>query len=291
MMNRSPLSALFRALASLALAVFFGVAPGPAVASPLEGAFYGIDAAEGGQLSVAVEGALASGTLTDPAGISRPFELTIQDGGAEGVMALGVDQSLLRLDPQPFGALVTLIPIDEAGAQQLGEAQIFTFVRRDLELPPLPTGFVSPPTPGTRSFGASSFLISYAFWPPDGVRSGYLALAPRHRTIIALFPSVQLDVIWKLCLAPQADRALGIALAGQGVNCDEVRRVIAGTQAVGTFDRFKEAVAGEATVLQQAVRCADNYVETKETCDAAAAAVSRQAVSLETAATVLKRFR
>jgi len=39
------------------------------------------------------------------------------------------------------------------------------------------------------------------------------------------------------------------------------------------------------------MRCADGYAETKENCDRAARALSRQAVALDTAATVLSRYR
>ena len=50
-------------------------------------------------------------------------------------------------------------------------------------------------------------------------------------------------------------------------------------------------MAQQAAQLRTAVRCADNYVMTKPVCDRAAQDVSKAAVSLETAATVLRRYR
>ena len=102
---------------------------------------------------------------------------------------------------------------------------------------------------------------------------------------------MQLDVIWKLCLAPSADRALAVALRGQGVSCPEVIEGIAATQRDGTFNRFKAEVAQQKETLRINVRCADGYPETKPNCDQAARELSAQAIRLDTAATVLARYR
>ncbi|MEM6489470.1 MAG: hypothetical protein AAF677_14585 [Pseudomonadota bacterium] len=269
----------------LAAALVWLVAAGAAAA--LDGDYRGIDSAEGASLKVEGDG----GTLTDADGARAAFEGRASAGGLEARVVLGGADVLLRLDPLPYGVLATLIPLGADGTLQTAGAEALTFVRRDLTVPTLPHGFVAPPAPGITRIAAMSFLRSYAFWTPEGVEAGYLALAARHRRLIALFPAVQLDIIWKLCLAPGADRALGLALQGQGVACEDVRARIAAAQRSGGFDRYKEEVAEAAETLSTALQCADSHVMAKEVCDAAARDVSAQALSLETAATVLARVR
>ena len=100
-----------------------------------------------------------------------------------------------------------------------------------------------------------------------------------------------IDVIWKLCLAPDATRALSIALRGQGVSCSEVVEGIAETQKSGAFERYKAEVAQQNATLRLTVRCADGYPESKQNCDRAARELSAQAISLDTAGAVLGRYR
>ena len=138
---------------------------------------------------------------------------------------------------------------------------------------------------------ANGFLASYEFWSPTGVRNGYLSLPERFRTLMRMFSAVQLDVIWKLCLAPSPDAALAIALRGQGVTCKEVIDGVAKMQRTGKFNRYKAEVEKQRETLRLSVRCADHYPESKETCDRAARDLSAQAVTLGTAATVLGRYR
>ena len=106
-----------------------------------------------------------------------------------------------------------------------------------------------------------------------------------------LFPALQLDVIWKLCLAPEATRALSTALRGQGVSCAEGVEGIAETQKSGTFERYKAEVAQQNATLRMTVRCADGYPESKQNCDRAARELGDQAISLDTAGAVLGRYR
>ncbi|MEO0820621.1 MAG: hypothetical protein AAF074_09380 [Pseudomonadota bacterium] len=283
---------------AVVLGLVFGLGFGPAAmlageaaASPLvKGRFYGIDDAAGAELRVRPSGDGYAGSLRDKEGNAREFTAEPEGAGIETVMEIDGRMTLLRIQPLPYGAEATIVPVAPDGRLLADQARIFAFVRTDIELPEPPKDFIQPPEPGRR-VAAYGFLSSYEFWSPSGVRDGYLALAPRHRTLIRLFPAVQLDVIWKLCLAPEADGALGIALRGQGVACAEVRDTIASLQSEGRFGDYKEAVGEEGDVLRQAIRCGDNYVESKSTCDAAAKEVSRMATSLETAATVLNRFR
>ncbi|MEM6421083.1 MAG: hypothetical protein AAF698_00735 [Pseudomonadota bacterium] len=287
---RSPLSIFPRVLVAALFVVVLSVA-GAAAQGTMNGEFYGVDEAEGASLRIRASSDTVEGRLTDPAGLAQSFAVARRDGGAEGVLEIRGAPTLLRLDVQPFGIFLSLIPVGTDGTARVEEAELYSFVRRDLDLPEQPEGFVPPLQETGRRMAAHSFVVSYAFWPPAGVRDGYVALAPRHRTMIALFPAVQLDIIWKLCLAPQSERALGLALRGQGVSCDDVRPTIGLSQERGTFDDFKAEVEAQARELRVAVRCADGFAEAKETCDEAAVAVSRQAVSLETASTVLSRYR
>ncbi len=197
----------------------------------------------------------------------------------------------MRVAPLPYGAQVAIVPFDESGNLVTSQGRILSFVREGLALPEPGPDFVTPPRDGLGRISANGFLASYEFWDATGVRNGYLSLPDRFRTLIRLFSAVQLDVIWKLCLAPSADRALALALRGQGVSCPEVVDTIAKTQREGRFAQFKAEVAKQKATLRMNVRCADGYPETKPNCDRAAKELSAQAVLLETAGTVLGRYR
>ncbi len=198
---------------------------------------------------------------------------------------------LMLVDPLPYGAKVALVPYTEDGRLEPGTGRLLDFVRDELDLPDPGDDYFPPPQNARGSVAANAFLLSYAFWPPEGVRNGYLSLPTRFRALMRLFPAVQLDVIWKLCLAPESGRALAEALRGQGVSCDEVLKGIAGAQESGSFDALKAEVREQRERLRMSVRCADGYPESKQTCDRAARELSSQAVALETAATVLARYR
>ncbi|MBY8975007.1 hypothetical protein KHP62_04255 [Rhodobacteraceae bacterium NNCM2] len=257
----------------------------------LSGQYYGVNEAKGASIKIAPDAEGFTGVFYDPAGKSQAFEADRVENAAEAVLDMGGETVLLRVVPKPFGAEVGLIPFNKDGSLVFETSRLLTFVREGLELPETPPDYVDPPKPAVRRISANSFLASYEFWPPNGVRDGYLKLAPRFRTMMALFPAVQLDVIFKLCLASQADAALSQALRGQGVTCSEVVDGMAKAQRNGSFVRYKEEVGAQLATLRMAVKCGDSYVLTKEECDAAGKAVSKQAVSLETAATVLQRYR
>ncbi len=200
---------------------------------------------------------------------------------------------VMRMEPVPYGAKVMLVPVSEAGKLDVAAGRILHFVRKGLDMPEPGEDFFPAPQSPRGAVTTNSFLASYAFWDPVGVRNGYLSLPDHGRTLIRLFPAVQLDVdvIWKLCLAPQADRALATALRGQGVTCPEVLDGIARAQRTGAFDRYKAEVREQRETLRTSVRCADGYPTPKRACDSAARRLSEQAVALDTAATVLGRYR
>lgn len=279
--------------ASLVLAVFLLLlgAPDRALAQELSGHFYGVDDAVGASIEIRPDPKGFVGTFFDARGNSQDFKADRNGETAEAVLDMDGRTVLMRVVPLPYGADVTLVPFDAAGNLDIQAGRRLNFVRTGLTLPRPGPDFINAPRDASGRVTANGFLASYEFWDPTGVRNGYLSLADRSRTVIRLFPAVQLDVIWKLCLAPGADRALALALRGQGVACPEVIEGIAAAQRSGRFERYKADVAAEMAVLRLTVRCAEGYPESKPACDGAARDLARQAVALDTAATVLSRFR
>jgi hypothetical protein len=274
----------------LVLALF--LAPlSAAPAAELSGSFYGVDDAVGASIEIQPKGEGYAGTFFDARGNSQAFEADRLGDAAEAVLDMGGRTVMMRVDPLPFGADVTIVPVEQDGSLDLEAGRRLSFVRAGLSLPAPGPDFVPPPRDESRRIAANGFLASYEFWEPTGVRNGYVSLPDRFRTVMRLFPAVQLDVIWKLCLAPSADRALAIALRGQGVTCDEVIEGIATAQRSGSFERYKAEVGGQKETLRMTVRCADGFPESKENCDNAARLLAAQAVRLDTAATVLSRYR
>lgn len=272
--------------------VSLGLAAVPAWAQDvLDGRYFGIKEGEGARIDIAPDSGGFRGTFFDAAGRSQSFEADRNGVLAEAVLDMGGETVLMRVDPKPYGAEVALIPVNEQGDLVFASARMLTFLREGLELPEPPPDYVGPPEDARNRIAANSFLASYEFWPPEGVRDGYLSLPPRFRTLMSLFPAVQLDVIFKLCLAENGGPALSQALRGQGVACAEVVEGMAVMQRNGSFNGFKQEVASERDTLRLAVRCADGYVVSKTECDRVSASVSKQAVSLQTAATVMSRYR
>jgi len=278
--------------ARLVLAVFLVLgALDPLRADTLSGHFYGVDDASGASIEIRPDAEGFVGTFFDAQGNSQQFKADRNGDAAEAVLDMDGRTVLMRVVPLPYGAEVTLVPFDQAGNLVIQAGRRLSFVRTDLTLPQPGPDFIRAPRDDRGRVTANGFLASYQFWDPTGVRNGYLSLPGRSRTMIRLFPAVQLDVIWKLCLAPGADRALAMALRGQGVACTDVIEVIAKAQRSGAFQRYKAEVTAEMAVLRLAVRCAEGYPESKQTCDGAARDLARQAIALDTAATVLGRYR
>ena len=263
----------------------------PAWAEELNGRYYGVEDAVGASIEIAPDSGGYRGTFFDARGKSQKFKADRLGDIAEAVLDMGGRTVLMRIAPLPFGADVSIVPFDAGGNLITSAGRQLSFVRVGLELPTPGPDYIGPPLDDRGRISTNGFLASYEFWDATGVRNGYLSLPDRFRTLIRLFAAVQLDVIWKLCLAPSADRALAIALRGQGVACAEVIDVIADTQRNGTFSQFKAEVAKQKETLRMNVRCADGYPETKPNCDRAARELSAQAVRLETAGAVLGRYR
>jgi hypothetical protein len=257
----------------------------------LDGTYVGIDDAAGARIRIAPDPGGFTGTFQDPQGRSQSFQADAVEDAAEAVLDMDGQTVLMRIAPLPFGAQVSIVPLRADGSMALEFSRSLGFVREGVELPEKPEAFVdAPQMPGERVAG-NAFVESYQFWAPEGVVNGYLGLPDRFKTLLRMFPAVQLDVIWKLCLAADADRALGIALRGQDVACPEVVDTIARAQRQSRFDEYKAEVDAEREALQTSIRCADGYVASRATCDAAARRLAEAAVSMRTAGMVLSKFR
>lgn len=257
----------------------------------LSGRYIGVQDAAGASILISPDNDGFRGTFFDPRGKSQKFKADRVGDTAEAVLDMDGRTVLLRLAPLPYGAEVAIIPFDGGGRLVPAAGRVLDFVREGMQLPTVPEDFVEAPRSPNERIAGNSFLQSYQFWEPVGVVNGYLALPDRFRTLMRMFPAVQLDVIWKLCLAPGGDRALGVALRGQGVECRQVLDTIAASQRSGGFDRYKAMVDDERRTLRMSVRCADGYVETKATCEEAARRLSQAAVSMRTSAMVLRDIR
>lgn len=274
------------------VALLVGLMPPAAQATDvLSGRYVGVEDAAGASIVISPDSDGFRGTFYDAQGLSQKFEADKVGDTAEAILDMDGRTVLLRLAPLPYGAEVALIPFGPDGRLVVQAARVLAFVREGTELPALPSDFVEAPRDPNARITGNSFLQSYQFWEPTGVTNGYLALPDRFRTLMRMFPAVQLDVIWKLCLAPGADGALAIALRGQGVACPEVLDGIATAQRTGRFSSYKDRVEAERRTLRMSVRCADGYVESKSDCEAAARRLSQAAVSMRTSAMVLQEIR
>lgn len=276
-----------------ALMLCFMVAGGLAAQAQdrLSGTYYGVKDADGARIEIQPDAEGFTGTFHDPGGRSQAFSADRLGEVAQAVLDMGGGAVLMQVSPMPYGAEVVFIPVERNGQLDAARGRVDSFVRRGLSVPEPPEGYLPPPVTGNTRITGNSFLASYQFWSPAGTRNGYLALPDRVRTMMRFFPAVQLDVIFKLCLAPAPEAALAVALRGQGVNCPQVVQTIAALQRSGRFEEYKREVQGELDSFRTSVRCGEGYPESKSTCDNAARQLSQAALSLRTAANVLARYR
>lgn len=268
---------------------------GPAAAAPgvvLDGTYRGIGAAEGTEIRIRPDPGGFTGSVRDAEGEAREFLADRRGDMAEAVLEMGGRPTLMQMQPQPYGAEVVLIPYDAEGRLVPAEGRLLAYLAPGVARRSLPEGHLLPPPEGSDArITGVAFVRSYPWWRPAEVERGYRALAVRHRTVIRLFPAVQLDLIWKLCLAPGADRALGMALRGVGIGCAEVRAGLAEAQSAGRYPAYREEVAAAAERLVTALRCARAEPLDPELCDRSARETAETATALETPASILARYR
>ena len=279
-----------RVMAAL-LALALGVAATATAAAELGGRYVGVDAAEGMSIEIAEGGGGFRGSITDKSGRAAPFEAERLQGRAQGVADFGAFRALVSIRPEPIGALAVITPLDAEGRPEVDQTRALPFLREGVERPEAPVRYRPAPERPARAFDARAFAASYPFWPAQGAAYAYEGVEPRLRTVIRLFPLVQTDLLWKLCQAPEPTPGLAEALRGQNVTCAEVLGSMRAAQAGEGFDRFKRDVAAERETLMQALDCANDYTGTDRACEAAGAETARRALSMETAATVLSRYR
>lgn len=262
-------------------------------AEVLNGTYFGIEDAQGATIRIEPDSGGFTGVFFDPLGASQTFKADRTGEIAEAVLDMDNRTILMRMVALPYGAEVAIIPFDGNGNLILESARLLNFIREGMTLPQKPRDFVDAPTARGDTVAANSFLASYQFWNPVGVVNGYLGLPDRFYPLMRMFPAVQLDVIWKLCLAPEqaANAALATAMRGQGVTCESVREGIANAQRTSRFDAYKQEVSNENRILRMVVRCGEGYVESKADCDIASKKLSLAAVALRTAQNVLARYR
>lgn len=257
----------------------------------LGGGYFGLDEADGMRLRVEQAGGGWRGSIDLGDGTARSFDgQSVGDGAVEAMIPTPEGQLLVRIFPEPIGARVVLAPVAN-GVMDAGRIMSLAFLRDGVALPELPTRFLPAPSGPVRAFDGAAFVDSYAFWEPLGAAYAYDALEPRMRTIIRLFPVVQADVLGKLCRSPERTAGLAEALRGQGITCQDVVNTMRAMQTGPAFDRFKRDVAAERRQLMTAISCADDLRRQRPECQRAAAETARRAVSMETAATVLARYR
>lgn len=275
-----------------ALAVFLVAAGADAAADPLlDGRYRGVAATEGAALEIAPDRVGFAGRLILPGEGEHAFEADRRVDMAEAVIDLAGRPTLMQAMPQPYGAEVALVPVNPDGSPDLAASRVLRFLEGGQDRVSYPEGYAFPPQGAGTRIAAYSFLRSYAYWRPQPVADGYLALAERFRTLMRLFPAVQLDVTWRLCNAPQGDRAVAKALRGDALDCRAIDGGLYSAQTRGTYAAFRDRVARETEILAAQVRCADGYVMERATCAEAARQVAKAAAALETTAAVLARYR
>lgn len=274
-------------------------APGPDHAQAQEGArderlkggFYGVGAAKGMRFVLRDVGETPTGTFFDSNGKEAPIKGHWVGGGVEAVLAFDTRPIFIRLTGETMGAEMLVLPIGPDGNALPEEARRLGFLRDGVKAPELPSGYQNPPARADGVLDPDVFLVSYEFWPPDGVARGFSAIGPRYRTMIRLYPLVHADVLWKLCAAPGDVPGLGEALRGQGVTCESIGEVVEGAQKKGMFDRYKADVEKQKRDLISAVKCARGYIVKESVCAPAARRAAEAAVSMETVATALAPYR
>lgn len=262
-----------------------------AAQADLPGAYVGVGEAAGMRLEIVEDSRGLSGTATLGDGVRRAFRAERAGAAAEAAVETEEGSLWLHVAPEAIGVVVTAIPFDGEGALRADRAQALAFVREGVTMPDAPERFLPPPEGPVRVVDARSFVSSYPFWPPMAAAWGWDGVEPRFRSVIRMFPLVQADILWTLCRAPQRTQGLGEALAGQGVTCEQVVSAVRRMQEGPAFDRFKADVARERRTLMTVLSCARDHTRQRADCGEAAAETARRAVSMETAATALARYR
>ncbi len=261
-------------------------------AAALEGVFNGLDEAKGVTLRLnAPDGEQQSGQYIDQFGQVGNFVGNVFPDGVEAKFPIGGGTLYLRAIEHPSGAVVVIIPVGTSGVAHASQTRTYGFVRAGTQGPDDRPYLVPEPKKAGEPIDAVAFVQSYEFWSPEGVGRGYIGVLPRYRSVIALFPALQTDIIWKLCSQTVGTSpGLGEALRGQGVSCSDVLGAISSAQSKGSYTDYKRAVAADRQIVFEAISCA-RRIGTRTRCEQVAKLTSEAAISLESAATVVAKYR
>lgn len=255
----------------------------------LAGSYVGVAEAAGMKLELRASGGGLKGVFTDSNGVRADVNAKAVGNAVEAMLQFPKKQVKIRIFQEAVGIRMIAIPLDTAGQPVIDQTAALVFVPPGTRLPKIPAGY-QPPALRVRVVDPDTFLISYPFWPAEGVAYGYESIEPRFRPIFSLFPVVMTDVLWKLCASSYKPRVMGEALRGQGVSCDAVLRAVDRMQKNRRFQRFKDDVARESKQLLVVVRCARGYIIKPSVCEPAGKTVADAAASLQTVAAVLSRY-
>ena len=265
------------------------LAPLAAAAQDLAGRYVGLEEARGMTLSLEEGGARdLRGAIDLGAGPVR-FGAERVGPAAEAALTLPDGPAFLRVTPHPSGVIATIAPVGPGGVIAPGDPRAYAFVPEGTPMPELPARFLPEPDRPPRVIDAEAYVASYPFWSPRAAAWGYDAVAPRLRTVIRLFPLVQTDLLAKICRSPDRTPGIAEALSGQGVTCDAVARALAPGSAAAR--RLSRAAEEERAILLDALDCADDLTRTQDRCARAGRETARRAASIETVASVLRRYR
>lgn len=280
---------LFVVLSGLLALFWAGIA-----LADLQGAYRGVDAAEGMRLVLSGAGGRISGELTEPGGARTKFTANKLESGAEAKSTWDGRSAWFIFTEEPLGVSMVVIPLGPNDVGLIAETEAMLFLREGVVQPPRPARYVPPPTGPGGTIDPRAFVESYAFWPSTSVAYGYGMVRGRYRTLIRLHPVVMADILWKLCRADNASAALADALHGQAVTCDDVLtafgRMMRPGGSIEPFNRFRKDVEAQKAALVEAIVCSVDYRRNAETCKRAGARVAKAAVSLETVKSVLARY-
>jgi hypothetical protein len=282
---------MMRKIAIRAIALIFLAATPVLAQTGLSGGYNGVGPAEGMRFTIAPEGKKLVGEFRDSNGATAKIDAEWVDGGAEAVLPFLSRPVFIRILPQSIGAIMIVLPISPEGKPVQAEARTLTFVRDGVKAPKLPQGYQNPPKKMGLVLDPDVFLISYEYWPPDGVVRGYDGIGPRYQTMLRLFPLVHADVLWKMCQSGTRPPGLAEALRGQGATCESIVRDLEGTKTKGRFDAFKADVSREKAELLAAVQCARSYIVKDSVCGPAAKRMAQAAMEMQTIASALSKYR
>jgi hypothetical protein len=263
---------------------------GVAAQAEFPGRYVGIGAAEG--MTLALEegrGARLDGEIALGDGVARDFQGEQVGAVVEGALALEDGAAFVQIIEDGAGVAVRITPVDGDGRMLLDRAVGYAFVPEGTVIPELPDRFLYEPRRPPAAIDAEAFVASYPFWTPLGAAWGYDAVAERFRTVIRLYPMVQTDLLWKLCQSPQRTAGIAEALSGQGVTCRDVLGAL--PEGGAALARFRRDVESERALLRTALDCATKIASAPAGCAEAGRETARRAASMDTVATVLRRYR